>query len=98
MLTLPQQKSLLKDLNVSEIADHKYYLEGKERRLLHRVVCTPGTRVRISQDGQTTRIQRAKACTGSLAQLAQGRAQLLTPLLAASSLLGMLMTQSLMVP
>jgi len=42
-----QQKSLLKDLKVSEIADHKYYLEGKERRLLHRGVCTPGTRVRI---------------------------------------------------
>src|SRR5258705_10926488 len=42
-----QQKSLLKDLKVSEVADHKYYLEGKERRLLHRDVCTPGTRVRI---------------------------------------------------
>jgi len=42
-----EQKSLLKDLKVSEIADHKYYLEGKERRLLHRGVCTPGTRVRI---------------------------------------------------
>jgi len=45
-----QQKSLLKDLKVSEIADHKYYLEGKERRLLHRDVCTPGTRVRILGD------------------------------------------------
>ena len=37
----------MKDLKVSEIADHKYYLEGKEKRLLHRGVCTPGTRVRI---------------------------------------------------
>jgi len=42
-----QQILLLKDLKVSEVADHKYYLEGKERRLLHRDVCTPGTRVRI---------------------------------------------------
>jgi len=46
----PQQKSLLKDLKVSEVADHKYYLEGKERRLLHRDVCTPGTRVRVLGD------------------------------------------------
>src|SRR5258707_15588025 len=42
-----QQILLLKDLKVAEVADHKYYLEGKERRLLHRDVCTPGPRVRI---------------------------------------------------
>jgi len=42
-----QQKSLLNSLKISDIADHKYYLEGDERRLLRRDVCTQGTRVRI---------------------------------------------------
>jgi len=45
-----QQKSLLKDLKASGIADHKYYLEGEELRSLRRAVCTPRTRVRILAD------------------------------------------------
>jgi hypothetical protein len=45
-----QQKSLLKDLQPSHIADHKYYLEGERRRLLRRTVCTPGTRVHVLDD------------------------------------------------
>ena len=40
----------MKDLKPSEIADHKYYLEGKEGKLLRRSVCTPGTRVHLLDD------------------------------------------------
>ena len=34
-------------LKVSHIADHKCELEGAQRQLLRRAVCTPGTRVRV---------------------------------------------------
>ena len=44
------QKMLLKELAPSEIADHKYHLEGTKERQLRREVCTPGTRVRILDD------------------------------------------------
>ena len=37
-------------LKPSKIADYKYDLEGEEERRLRRVICTPGTRVRILDD------------------------------------------------
>ncbi|RXW12216.1 hypothetical protein EST38_g13638, partial [Candolleomyces aberdarensis] len=43
----PEQRSLGKDLDVSRMADHKYYLKQNEQEKLRRTVCTPGTRVRI---------------------------------------------------
>jgi len=45
-----QQKLLLEQLEVSHAADHKCELEGEQRQLLRRAVCTPGTRVRILGD------------------------------------------------
>ncbi|KAJ2928324.1 hypothetical protein H1R20_g8771, partial [Candolleomyces eurysporus] len=41
------RRSLGKDLHVSRIADHKYYLREKEQEKLRREVCTTGTRVPI---------------------------------------------------
>ncbi|KAG6825440.1 hypothetical protein H0H93_000700, partial [Arthromyces matolae] len=43
-------RSLLKDLQPSNIADHKYYLEGEKKEVLRRVVCTPGTRERLQAE------------------------------------------------
>ena len=37
----------MKQLEASNIADHRYHLEGEEKRSLRRAVCTPGTRERI---------------------------------------------------
>jgi hypothetical protein len=37
-------------LKPSKIADYKYDLEGEEERRVQRVICTPGTRVRILDD------------------------------------------------
>ena len=37
----------MKELEASKVADHRYYLEGKEKRSLHHTVCTPGTREHI---------------------------------------------------
>jgi hypothetical protein len=37
-------------LKPSKIADYKYDLEGEEERHVRRVICTPGTRVRILDD------------------------------------------------
>jgi len=45
-----QQKLLLERLEASHAADHKCALEGEQRQLLRRAVCTPGTRVRILGD------------------------------------------------
>ena len=45
-----QQKLLLERLEASHAADHECELEGEQRRLLRRAVCTPGTRVRILGD------------------------------------------------
>ena len=45
-----QQKLLLERLEASHAADHKCELEGEQRQLLRRAVCTPGTRVRILSD------------------------------------------------
>ena len=45
-----QQKLLLERLEASHTADHKCKLEGEQRQLLRRAVCTPGTRVRILGD------------------------------------------------
>ena len=45
-----QQKLLLERLEASHAADHKSELEGEQRQLLRRAVCTPGTRVRILGD------------------------------------------------
>jgi len=45
-----QQKLLLERLEASHAADHKCELEGEQRQLLRRAVCTPGTRVRILGD------------------------------------------------
>ncbi|KAG6812136.1 hypothetical protein H0H93_013992, partial [Arthromyces matolae] len=44
------KRSLLKDLQPSNIADHKYYLEGEKKEALRRVVCTPGTRERLQAE------------------------------------------------
>ena len=44
------QKLLLERLEASHAADHKSELEGEQRQLLRRAVCTPGTRVRILGD------------------------------------------------
>ena len=38
------------NLEPSKVADHRYYLEGKEGKLLRREACTPGTRVRLLDD------------------------------------------------
>ncbi|KDR66484.1 hypothetical protein GALMADRAFT_80797 [Galerina marginata CBS 339.88] len=43
-------KLLLERLEASHAADHKSELEGDQRQLLRRAVCTPGTRVRILSD------------------------------------------------
>jgi len=45
-----QQKLLLERLQASHAADHKCELEGEQRQLLRRAVCTPGTRIRILGD------------------------------------------------
>ena len=37
----------MKQLKASKVADHRYHLEGEEKRSLRRAVCTPGTRERI---------------------------------------------------
>ncbi|KAG6829538.1 hypothetical protein H0H93_014441, partial [Arthromyces matolae] len=44
------RKSLLRDLEPSRLADHKYYLEGEKKEVLRRVVCTPGTRERLLKE------------------------------------------------
>jgi len=38
------KRTLVKDLQPSNLADHKYYLEGEKKEMLRRSVCTPGTR------------------------------------------------------
>jgi hypothetical protein len=38
------KRSLLKDLKPSPLSDHKYHLEGEEKEMLRRAVCTHGTR------------------------------------------------------
>ena len=47
---IPAKRSLLKDLQPSDIADHKYHLEGEKKEMLRRVVCTRGTRERLQKD------------------------------------------------
>jgi len=42
-----RQKTFMKELEASKVADHRYHLEGDEQRSLRRAVCTPGTRERI---------------------------------------------------
>jgi len=44
------KRTLVKDLQPSDIADHKYYLEGEEKEVLRRSVCTRGTRKRLLND------------------------------------------------
>lgn len=44
------KRSLLKDLQPSDLADHKYHLEGEKKEVLRRVVCTRGTRERLQKD------------------------------------------------
>ncbi|KDR70900.1 hypothetical protein GALMADRAFT_144370 [Galerina marginata CBS 339.88] len=38
------RRSLLKDLQPSDLADHKYHLEGEKKEVLRRAVCTHSTR------------------------------------------------------
>jgi len=40
----------MKQLEPSNVADHRYHLEDEEQRSLRRAVCTPGTRERILGD------------------------------------------------
>ena len=42
-----RQQMFMKQLKASNLADHRYHLEGEEQRSLRRTVCTPGTRERI---------------------------------------------------
>jgi len=49
LLIFPK-RTLVKDLQPSDIADHKYYLEGEEKEVLRRSVCTRGTRKRLLND------------------------------------------------
>ena len=44
------KRSLLKDLQPSDLADHKYHLEGEKKEILRRVVCTHGTRERLLKE------------------------------------------------
>ena len=44
------KRSLLKDLQPSDLSDHKYHLEGKKKEVLRRAVCTHGTRERQLND------------------------------------------------
>jgi len=44
------KRSLLKDLQLSDLADHKYHLEGAKKEVLRRSVCTHGTRKRLLND------------------------------------------------
>ena len=41
------KRALLKDLQPSDISDHKYHLEGEKKEALRRAVCTHGTRERL---------------------------------------------------
>ena len=47
LISLFQQELFLERLEPSKIAHHDYLLEGKGTGLLHREICTAGTRVRI---------------------------------------------------
>ena len=49
-VSLFQQELFLELLEPSKIAHHDYLLEGTDSGLLHRGICTPGTRVRILDD------------------------------------------------
>jgi len=49
VLTSPK-RSLLKDLQPSDLADQKYHLEGAKKEVLRRSVCTHGTRKRLLND------------------------------------------------
>jgi len=53
LVSLFQQELFLERLEPSKIAHHDYLLEGTDIGLLHREICTAGTRVRIL-DGITT--------------------------------------------
>jgi len=44
------KRSLLKELQPSDISDHKYHLEGEKKEVLRRAVCTHGTRERLLAD------------------------------------------------
>ncbi|KAG6864238.1 hypothetical protein C0991_011135 [Blastosporella zonata] len=44
------RRSLLKDLQPSDLAHHKYHLEGEKKEKLRRVICTPGTRECLLKD------------------------------------------------
>jgi len=44
------KRTLIRDLQPSDLADHKYYLEGEKKEVLRRSVCTRGTRKRLLKD------------------------------------------------
>ena len=44
------KRTLLKGLKPSDLADHKYYLEGEKKEVLRRSVCTRGTRKRLLKE------------------------------------------------
>jgi len=44
------KRTLIKELQPSDLADHKYYLEGEKKDVLRRSICTPGTRKRLLKD------------------------------------------------
>jgi len=44
------KRTLIKELQPSDLADHKYYLEGEEKEVLRRSVCTRGTRKRLLKE------------------------------------------------
>ena len=44
------KRSLLKDLQLSDLVDHKYHLEGEKEEVLQHVVCTYGTREHLQKE------------------------------------------------
>jgi len=52
----------MKQLEPSNVADHRYHLEGEEERSLRRAVCTPGTRERILGDITTWARDSSSEC------------------------------------
>ena len=44
------KRTLIKELQPSDLADHKYYLEGEKKEVLRRSVCTRGTRKRLLKE------------------------------------------------
>src|SRR6188768_4255082 len=49
-ILISPKRTLIKGLKPSDIADHKYYLEGEKKEVLRCSLCTRGTRKRLLND------------------------------------------------